>query len=54
MDKTKAMLEENTVKLLFTYSLPVIIGLFVGASYNIVDRILLVMGWVTLGWPALL
>lgn len=39
MDKTKAMLEENTVKLLFTYSLPVIIGLFVGASYNIVDRI---------------
>ncbi|MBO1580924.1 MATE family efflux transporter [Bacillus sp. XF8] len=39
MDKTDALREENTLKLLFTYSLPVIIGLFVGASYNIIDRV---------------
>ncbi|SMO31852.1 MATE family efflux transporter [Melghirimyces algeriensis] len=39
MDKTDALREENTLKLLFTYSLPMIIGLFVGASYNIIDRV---------------
>lgn len=38
MDKTDALREENTLKLLLTYSLPMIIGLFVGASYNIIDR----------------
>ncbi|MBV2240718.1 hypothetical protein KQR57_05585 [Bacillus inaquosorum] len=38
MNNTDALREENTLKLLFTYSLPMIIGLFVGASYNIIDR----------------
>lgn len=49
MDKTDALREENTLKLLFTYSLPVIIGLFVGASYNIIDRIFIGNGVGSLG-----
>ncbi|MBH8599150.1 MATE family efflux transporter [Thermoactinomyces sp. CICC 10523] len=49
MNKTNALSEENTIKLLISYSLPMIVGLFVGAFYNIIDRVFIGNGIGDLG-----
>ena len=49
MDRTQKLGKDSVGKLLFNFSLPAIVGMLVGALYNIVDRIFVGNGVGTLG-----